>query len=225
MNKLLVLLLAFVMIKVAIALPDEAIGRVVTVVTGDTFGIEITSPDARTRHIDQVRLADVIAPSTLTPEGKNAKKFATSLLNNKTVFLDIDDSSPAGRNDLGQLVCVVYLIDSNSRPVWPCVNRILVDSGNATLSDDKHNEFNATDWWQPPPAMKVRTPVVAAKLEETNSNEVSILKKSPNSTMIDIGYRAPKAANGYSSVEENNIPIPVLSSLIVISDLQKGQHS
>ena len=44
MNKLLALLLVFILIKVAIALPDEAIGRVVTVVTGDTFGIELTKP-------------------------------------------------------------------------------------------------------------------------------------------------------------------------------------
>lgn len=210
MNKLLVLLLAFILIKVAIALPDEAIGRVVTVVTGDTFGIEITSPDSRTRHIDQVRLADVVAPSTLTPAGKVAKKFTTSLLNNKTVFLDIDDSTPTGRNDLGQLVCVVYLMDSNSRPVWPPVNRILVDSGNATLSDDKNNEFNATAWWQPPPAMKVRFPIAANNLERNYSDESSILKKTPNSAMVDISYRVPKATGVYSSGNEASIPIPVL---------------
>lgn len=213
MNKLLVLLLAFILIKVAIALPDEAIGRVVTVITGDTFGIEITSPDPRTRHIDQVKLADVIAPSTITPAGKKAKKFATSLLNNNTVFLDIDDNSSGGRNEVGQLVCVVYLMNSNSRPVWPCVNRILVDSGNATLSDDKHNEFNATDWWQPPPAMKVTKQIKVPKIEETNSDELSILKRSPNSSMVDIGYRKSNAAAGYNSSGEANIPIPVLSSL------------
>lgn len=210
MNKLLALLLVFILIKVAIALPDEAIGRVVTVVTGDTFGIELTKPDPRARHIDQVKLADVVASSTLTPEGKNAKKFTTSLLNNKTVFLDIDNSTPSGRNDVGQLVCVVYLMDSNSRPEWPCVNRILVDSGYAVLSDDKHNEFNATTWWQSPPAMKVRNPIVANSYKETSGDESSILKTSPNSTMVDIAYRVPKATNGPSSNDEANIPIPVL---------------
>ena len=210
MNKLLALLLTLILIKVAIALPDEAIGRVVTVVTGDTFGIELTKPDPRARHIDQVKLADVVAPSTLTPEGKNAKKFTTSLLNNKTVFLDIDDNAPGGRNDVGQLVCVVYLMDSNSRPEWPCVNRILVDSGNAVLSVDKHSEFNATAWWQPPPAMNVKTPIVVNNLEETNGDESSILKKFSNSTMVEIGYPVPKATKGDSSADETNIPIPVL---------------
>lgn len=223
MNKLLVLLLAFVLIKVAIAYPDEAIGRVVTVVTGDTFGIELTSPDPRTRHIDQVKLADVVVPSTLTPEGKEAKKFTTSLLNNKTVFLDIDDNSTGGRNDIGQLVCVVYLVDSNSRPIWPCVNRILVDSGIAVLSDNKHSEFNTTAWWQKPPAMKARKPVVVNFNEEnySNNNDFSILKKTPNSTMVDIGYRVPRAANGYGSEEETNIPVPVLSPLMAISNMKK----
>lgn len=211
MNKLFVLLLIFILIKVAIALPDEAIGRVVTVVTGDTFGIEITSPDPRTRHIDQVKLADIIVPSTLTPEGKKAKKYTTSLMNNKTVFLDIDDNLTGGRNELGQLVCVVYLMDSNSRPVWPCVNRIIVDSGNATLTVDKHSEFNATAWWQKPPAMKVRKQITANNIDGTNSNDSPILKTSPNSTMVDISYRPPKATTGYSSADETGIPIPVLN--------------
>ncbi|MFB3765224.1 MAG: hypothetical protein ACE14P_08245 [Methanotrichaceae archaeon] len=210
MNKLLALLLAFILIKAAIALPDEAIGRVVTVVTGDTFGIEFSSPDPRTRHIDQVKLADIAVPSTLTPEGKDSKKFTTSILNNKTVFLDIDDNTTSGRNDVGQLVCIVYLMDSNSRPVWPCVNRILVDSGYATLSDDRHNEFNATVWWQPPPAMKVGKSTAATKSIENNNDEFAIVKKIPNSAMVDIGYRVPKATGGYGSVEETNIPIPVL---------------
>jgi len=210
MNKLLALLLVLILVKVAIALPDEAIGRVVTVVTGDTFGIELTKPDPRARHIDQVKLADIVVPSTLTPEGKGAKKFTTSLLNNKTVFLDIDDSTPSGRNDVGQLVCVVYLMDSNSRPEWPCVNRILVDSGYAVLSDDKHNEFNTTAWWQSPPVMKVSNPIVVNNLEKTNGDEFSILKTSPNSTMVNIGYSMPKAINGYSSDNEANIPITVL---------------
>ena len=210
MNKLLVLLLAFILIKVAIAAPDEAMGRVVTVVTGDTFGIEITSPDSRTRHIDQVKLADVIAPSTLTPEGKDAKKFTTSLLNNKTVFLDIDDSTPSGRNDLGQLICVVYLADSNYRPVWPCINRILVDSGNAVLSHDRHDEFNTTTWWQPPPPMNVRNKIRVNSYEENSSDGPSILKKTPNSNVINIGYHATGAVGGDGSAEDTKIPIPVL---------------
>ncbi len=207
MRKLLVLLLAFVFIQVTAAAPDEAIGRVITVLSGDSFGIEITNSDPRTQAIDRVKLADVEAPSTITPEGKSAKKYAASILKNKTVYLDIDDNSAGGRNDVGQLVCVVYLMDSDSRPVWPCFNRILVESGNAVVNDDKNNEFNTTAWWQKPPDMKVRKPIKANVGEEINRDEASILKRDPNSTRIDIGYRTPKAVSA----------VPILIAFIITS--------
>lgn len=195
MKKLLVLLLAFTLIQTTVAVPDEAIGRVITVLGGDSFGIEITNPDPRTVAFDRVKLADVESPSTIIPEGKSAKKYATSILKNKTVFLDIDDNSTNGRNDVGQLVCVVYLMDSNSRPVWPPFNRILVESGNAIVNDDKNNEFNATTWWQKPPDMKIRRQIKANVEEKMGHDEVAILKRDPNSTRIDIGYHAPRATS------------------------------
>lgn len=194
MWKLLVLLLTFAFIQTTVAAPDEAIGRVITVLSGDSFGIEIKNPDPRTVAFDRVKLADVESPSTIIPEGKSAKKYTASILKNKTVYLDIDDNSAGGRNDVGQLVCVVYLMDSNSRPVWPPFNRILVESGNAIVNDDKNNEFNATTWWQKPPDMKIRRPFKADIGEKIDRDEASILKRDPNSTRIDIGYHTPKAA-------------------------------
>lgn len=195
MKKLLVLLLAIALIQTTAAVPDEAIGRVITVLSGDSFGIEITTPDPRTVAFDRVKLADVESPSTIIPEGKVAKKYATSILKNKTVFLDIDDNSTSGRNDVGQLVCVVYLMDSNSRPVWPPFNRILVESGNAIVNDNKNNEFNATTWWQKPPDMKIRRQIKADVEEKTGRDDPSILKRDPNSTRIDIGYHVPRATS------------------------------
>lgn len=199
MKALLALLLIFVFLQTAIAAPDEAVGRVVSVVSGDSFGIEIQAADPRTKHIDSVRLADVVSPSTVTREGKDAKKFAASALKNKTVYLDIDDNSADGRNEFGQLICVVYLMDSSSRPVWPPFNRILVDNGHALVNDDKNNEFNATAWWGAPPQMSVKRswPAVGSISYRSNgsnesisyrSNE-SILEQDPNSSLISIGYR------------------------------------
>jgi endonuclease YncB( thermonuclease family) len=197
----LVLLLVLIFLQVAAAAPDEAIGRVVSVVSGDSFGIEIVVPDARAQHIDCVRLADIDSPSTVTPEGQAAKKFAASILKNKTVYIDIDDNSPGGKNDVGQLVCVAYLMDSEGRPVWPCVNRILVDSGYAAVNDDRHNEFNTTSWWQNPMVPEIKSPRLAKIEEEANNQKsgapeentynqnVSILDIDPNTSMVSIGYR------------------------------------
>ena len=136
---------------VAFGLPDEAVGRVVSVISGDSLGIEMLIADARTNNIDSIKLADIEAPSTVTAEGKAAQKYAFSLLKNKTVYLDINDNTTGTRNEWSQLICVIYLMDSEFRPVWPPVNRILVDGGYARLNDDMNNEFNSSAWWQQPP--------------------------------------------------------------------------
>ena len=194
MNKPLVILLIPLLIllslQVAVAAPDEAIGRVVTIVSGDIFGIEMDSADPRAQHIDSVKLADVVSASTISPEGKASKAFTETMLKNKTVYLDIDDNSSNGRNEWGQLVCVVYLMDSDSRPVWPCFNRMIVDYGFARLSDSSDNEFNATTWWGSPTA-SVKRETRAIKYEEDQSKEMeaSILKRDSNSKLISIGYR------------------------------------
>jgi|APIni6443716594_1056825.scaffolds.fasta_scaffold21921_2 endonuclease YncB( thermonuclease family) len=176
--------------QVAIAAPDEVIGRVITIVSGDSFGIELESADPRAQHIDSVKLADVVSASTITPEGKASKAFTETMLKNKTVYLDIDDNSSNGRNEWGQLVCVVYLMDSDSRPVWPCFNRMIVDYGYARLSDSSNNEFNATTWWWSPTAsLKRETKAIKYEKDQSKDMEASILKRDSNSKLISIGYR------------------------------------
>jgi hypothetical protein len=59
----LALLLALFM-PVAFGLPDEAVGRVVSVISGDSLGIEMLIADVRTNNIDSIKLADIEAPST-----------------------------------------------------------------------------------------------------------------------------------------------------------------
>jgi endonuclease YncB( thermonuclease family) len=190
MKRLLVILLILIFLQLAIAAPDEAIGRVVSILGGDSFGIQMGSLTPRTKQIDRVKLADIVSPSTLTPQGKIAKEFTASILKNKTVYLDIDDNSVGGRNSLGQLICVVYLIDSESRPIWPCFNRMLVDNGYAVVKDDKNNEFNPSTWWQKAPNMNLkRSVIIAAGRKPKYRNDTIVLKKDSTSSLISIGYR------------------------------------
>jgi len=135
-----------------VALPDEATGRMVSIISGDALGVEMLIGDSRTAAVDSIRLADIEAPSTLTQDGKAAKEYAYNLLMNKTVYLDIDDSSSTGRNEWSQLICVVYLMDGDFRPVWPPVNRLLVDAEKARVSSDSGNEFDPSAWWAEPPS-------------------------------------------------------------------------
>ncbi len=202
----LALLILFCLLPAAWGMPDEAVGRVVSVISGDCLGIEMIISDPRTNHIDSIKLADIAAPSTVTGDGKAAKAYAVSLLKNKTVYLDIDDNLSQCRNQWGQLICLIYLTDENYQPIWPPVNRLMVDSGHALIAEDSGNEFNASQWWEQPslPLSAEKRDQLKASLEPKpaavqpdqhssamlpqDSNEVSILKKGGASGGYSIGY-------------------------------------
>jgi endonuclease YncB( thermonuclease family) len=182
---LLVLLSAWSFMPPVFALPDEAVGRVVSVVSGDSLGIEMLIGDARTKDIDSIKLADIEAPSTVTAEGKASQKYALSLLKNKMVYLDIDNNTT--RNVWSQLICVIYLLDSDYRPVWPPVNRILVEEGYAKQNDDTNNEFDPSAWWKPPPVFPPgeKSAQLKAMLEEAQqAEEKALAEQSSNSSLM-----------------------------------------
>lgn len=197
LTRLWAFLILFSLAHAAAGLPDEAAGRVVSVVSGDSMGIEMLISDPRTNEIDSIKLADIDAPSTVTAAGKAAKAYVATLLKNKTVYLDIDDNISQYRNKWSQLICLVYLMDEDYQPLWPPVNRIIVDAGYAVLHDDSGNEFNASDWWVQPsrPLSGKKSDQLRAMLERSpsamqpkDSNDVSILEKSSASGGYSIGY-------------------------------------
>jgi hypothetical protein len=182
---LLAMLSALYFLPPVFALPDEAVGRVVSVVSGDSLGIEMLIGDARTKDIDSIKLADIQAPSTVTAEGKASQKYALSLLKNKMVYLDIDNNTT--RNVWSQLICVIYLLDSDYRPVWPPVNRILVEEGYSKQNDDPDNEFDPSAWWKPPPVFPPgeKSAQLKAMLEEAQQTEEKArAEQSSNSSLI-----------------------------------------
>ncbi len=198
---LLALVIVQATIPAALGVPDEAVGRVVSVISADSLGIEMQIADPRTNNVDSIKLADIYAPSTVTPEGKAAQKYADSLLRNKTVYLDIDDNTSSGRNEWSQLICVVYLMDSEYRPIWPPVNRIIVDAGYAKVEDDKNNEFDPATWWQEPTIpqgskgnllkdMAEKEAAQGAGVIARDTTKSSVLDKDSKSGRVSIGYRA-----------------------------------
>ena len=182
------LLLAFLSIQatvipVASGVPEEAVGHVVSVISGEALGVQMLISDPRTNNVDSIRLADIASPSTVTPEGKAAQKYARSLLWNKTVYLDIDNSTSSGRNEWSQLICVVYLVDSEYRPIWPPVNRMIVDAGYAKVNDDKKNEFDPSTWWKEPTIPEGEKeklmgdmPEMKAAINATNTTSINITR-------------------------------------------------
>jgi len=133
----------------ATAVQDEAYGIVTNVVDGDTFDVTIEKADPRiTYGVERIRLSDVDSPEMNTAKGPDARDFTFAVLMNKRVYLDIDDKSGNGRDTYGRLICVAYLTGFYGQPLaTPCFNRLLVDSGHATLDNFTNNEFDPQDWW------------------------------------------------------------------------------
>ncbi len=67
------LLLVLFFMPAAFGLLDEAVGRVIDVISGDSLGIKMLIADARANNIDSIKLADIEVPSTVTLEGKAAQ--------------------------------------------------------------------------------------------------------------------------------------------------------
>jgi hypothetical protein len=97
------------------------------------------------------------------------------------VYLDISDNNST-RNEWNQLICVIYLMDSEYRPVWPPVNRILVEDGYARQVDDPSNEFDPSAWWKPPPVFppgEKRDPLIAMLEKAKQAEEMALAAPSP----------------------------------------------
>ncbi len=102
------------------------------VIDGDTF--EVSSGE-------RIRLADVDCPEYYESGYSEATDFMKSLVDGKTVYLDIDD---VYRTDLYErLVCVVF-VDCNLTH-YMNTNQALLDEGHAIISN-YNNEFNPYSW-------------------------------------------------------------------------------
>lgn len=129
--------------------PDEAYGRVVKVVDGDTVDVQLQDYDSSRISDDlvRIRLADIDTPevrgSKACEAGKKASAYTRSWLLSNYVFLDLDDKTGQDRYD--RWVAVVYLSE-NGKPGWN-FNKMLVDAGHAVIEDFKNNEFNPDSWW------------------------------------------------------------------------------
>ena len=141
--------LAFMLlISLAVSAPDEAYGRVIKVVDGDTF--DVTLEDYNSSQVSEdvirIRLADIDTPETRGAKaceaGKNASAYTRTWLLSNYVFLDLDDKT--GKDPYGRWVAVVYLSE-DGRP-GRNFNKMLVDSGHAVIDDFRNNEFDPAGW-------------------------------------------------------------------------------
>ncbi len=129
--------------------PDEAYGRVIKVVDGDTIDIALQDYNSSqvSEDIIRIRLADIDTPEVRGPKaceaGKVASAYTRTWLLSNYVFLDLDDKT--GKDPYGRWVAVVYLSE-DGKP-GRNFNKMLMDSGHAEIDDYPNNEFNPWSWW------------------------------------------------------------------------------
>jgi endonuclease YncB( thermonuclease family) len=144
----IMLILALLLpVNLAAGSPDEAYGRVIKVVDGDTFDIALQDISQITEDVIRIRLTDIDTPEVRGPKaceaGKNASAYTRTWLLSNYVFLDLDDKT--GKDPYGRCVAVVYLSE-DGKP-GRNFNKQLVDSGHAKIEDFKNNEFDPYRWW------------------------------------------------------------------------------
>ncbi len=128
--------------------PDEAYGRVIKVVDGDTIDIALQDYNSSqiAEDVMRIRLADIDTPEVRGPKaceaGKNASAYTRNWLLSNYVFLDLDDKT--GKDPYGRWVAVVYLAE-DGRP-GRNFNKQLVDASYAVIEDFKNNEFDPWIW-------------------------------------------------------------------------------
>lgn len=130
-------MLAMILVSPTYAFPAEVSGIVTNVEDGNTFDLLIVEGDPRIMtSLIRVMLADLVCPDIATAEGRSSRYYAQSILQDRLVYLDIDDQS--GEDSYGSWVAVAYLSDFGgfiNRSLN--FNRILVDSGYACISDHR----------------------------------------------------------------------------------------
>lgn len=106
---------------------------VTQVIDGDTFVLDTD---------ETVRFADIDTPERDEEGYTEAKNYVKNLVEDETVYLDIDDISRTDGND--RIVCVVYF-DYNSTHLMN-LNEALLVGGYAENYDHSNNEFSPSSW-------------------------------------------------------------------------------
>jgi len=107
-------------------------GTVTYIVDGDT--VDVSS-------VGRIRLADIDAPDAGEAGKEAATNYLSSLIYQKTVYIDIDDVY--GTDVYGRIVAVLYVYyDANH---VKNVNKAMLDSGHATIWNFD-NEFDPYSW-------------------------------------------------------------------------------
>ncbi len=115
-----------------LAFEVDKTGLVTRVVDGDTIDVD---------GVGRIRLADITTPEVGQPGATEATDYTSSLVSDKTVYLDIDDVY--GKDQYGRWVAVVYVRHNSTHLLN--INEALLEGGYAVVWDFP-NEFDPNIW-------------------------------------------------------------------------------
>ncbi len=164
-------LLAFISSNsLASGIQFESTAIVSTIIDGSSF----TNNSGQT-----IKLAAIDTPQSSQPGYNEAKNYLSSILQGKTVYIDIDNLTST--DQYGRLMCVVY-IDYNSTHYENVNMAMIVNSYAVPSSDLNHSEFNPSNWsWFVLKETPVSSPT-ASTLVPTNTPSVTPYTPPPMPT-------------------------------------------
>ena len=132
MKAVLILAVLVSFVSLGATHPTEASGQVVHVVDGDTFDVMIEQADRDLGADKKTRGRGACQV------GRDVTNFTRETVADEWIYLDLDDKT--GQDRYGWWVAVAYLHKGTEdghapEPVYPCFNRVLVDSGHAQVKD------------------------------------------------------------------------------------------
>ena len=152
-------------------------GTVERIIDGDT--LETTE--------ETIRLADINTPEVGEPGADEATAYLSSLVNNKEIYIDVDDIYGVG--SFGRTIAVLYVYYNETHLIN--VNKALLVGGYALISN-YYNEFNPYDWtlyvvYQSNPDPDP-TPLVPPDMKDRGSiySDFSPYQVSPGSSYFEI---------------------------------------
>jgi len=116
----------------SVAFEVDETGTAYYIVDGDTLDVS---------SVGRIRLADIDTPEQGEPGYDEATNYLSSLIYQKTAYVDIDDVH--GTDVYGRIVAVVYIYHDATH--LKNVNKALLDSGHAEIWNFD-NEFDPYSW-------------------------------------------------------------------------------
>ncbi len=108
-------------------------GTVSNIVDGDT--VDVTS-------VGRIRLADIDCPELNESGYAAASQHISSLIHQKTVYVDIDDIT--GKDPYDRWVAVIYVYYNDTH--LKNVNKAMLVAGHAVINNFTNNEFDPYSW-------------------------------------------------------------------------------